>query len=84
MGAPGPSALSFMVFQPGLCPEDWLQDMERLSEGLLLPLLKHPSLGSLWDSLGYVLCVRWRLVKGGSLAPCGVPESIQLEGDLNP
>lgn len=38
--------------QPGLCPEDWLQDMERLSEGLLLPLLKHPSLGSLWDSLG--------------------------------
>ena len=28
-----------MVFQPGLCPEDWLQDMERLSEGLLLPLL---------------------------------------------
>ncbi|XP_069453959.1 RNA polymerase II-associated protein 1 isoform X3 [Ovis canadensis] len=37
--------------QPGLCPEDWLQDMERLSEGLLLPLLKHPSLGSLWDSL---------------------------------
>ncbi|XP_070325139.1 RNA polymerase II-associated protein 1 isoform X2 [Odocoileus virginianus] len=38
--------------QPGLCPEDWLQDMERLSEGLLLPLLEHPSLGSLWESLG--------------------------------
>lgn len=84
MGAPGPSALSLMVFQPGLCPEDWLQDMERLSEGLLLPLLKHPSLGSLWDSLRYVLCVWWRLVKGGSFAPCGVSESIQLEGGLNP
>ncbi|XP_005638334.2 RNA polymerase II-associated protein 1 [Canis lupus familiaris] len=38
--------------QPNLCPEDWLQDMERLSEDLLLPLLRTPSLGSLWDSLG--------------------------------
>lgn len=31
--------------------------MERLSEGLLLPLLHPPTLGSLWDSLGYVVCV---------------------------
>lgn len=31
--------------------------MERLSEELLLPLLNQPTLGSLWDSLGYVLCV---------------------------
>ncbi|XP_078190446.1 RNA polymerase II-associated protein 1 isoform X4 [Callithrix jacchus] len=37
--------------QPSLCPEDWLQDMERLSEELLLPLLSQPTLGSLWDSL---------------------------------
>ncbi|XP_008845021.1 RNA polymerase II-associated protein 1 [Nannospalax galili] len=37
--------------QPSLCPEDWLQDMEHLSEELLLPLLSQPSLGSLWDSL---------------------------------
>ena len=70
--------MSLVVFQPGLCPEDWLQDMERLSEGLLLPLLEHPSLGSLWESLGYVLCVWWRLVKGGSFASYGVPESSSL------
>uniref|UniRef100_A0A3Q2HUL5 RNA polymerase II associated protein 1 n=1 Tax=Equus caballus TaxID=9796 RepID=A0A3Q2HUL5_HORSE len=38
--------------QPSLCPGDWLQDMERLSEELLLPLLNQPTLGSLWDSLG--------------------------------
>lgn len=38
--------------QPDLCPGDWLQDMERLSEELLLPLLSQPTLGSLWDSLG--------------------------------
>ncbi|XP_075386773.1 RNA polymerase II-associated protein 1 isoform X1 [Tenrec ecaudatus] len=37
--------------QPGLCPGDWLQDMERLSEELLLPLLSQPAMGSLWDSL---------------------------------
>ncbi|XP_030777386.1 RNA polymerase II-associated protein 1 isoform X2 [Rhinopithecus roxellana] len=37
--------------QPSSCPEDWLQDMERLSEELLLPLLSQPALGSLWDSL---------------------------------
>ncbi|KAM4829813.1 RNA polymerase II-associated protein 1 [Thomomys bottae] len=37
--------------QPNLCPEDWLQDMERLSEELLLPLLSQPPLGSLWDSV---------------------------------
>ncbi|XP_016067836.1 PREDICTED: RNA polymerase II-associated protein 1 [Miniopterus natalensis] len=38
--------------QADLCPGDWLQDMERLSEELLLPLLSHPTLGSLWDTLG--------------------------------
>ncbi|KAG8514613.1 RNA polymerase II-associated protein 1 [Galemys pyrenaicus] len=38
--------------QPGMCPGDWLQDMERLSEELLLPLLRQPALDSLWDSLG--------------------------------
>ncbi|XP_045251270.2 RNA polymerase II-associated protein 1 isoform X2 [Macaca fascicularis] len=37
--------------QPSSCPEDWLQDMERLSEELLLPLLSQPTLGGLWDSL---------------------------------
>ncbi|XP_048188637.1 RNA polymerase II-associated protein 1 [Perognathus longimembris pacificus] len=37
--------------QPNLCPEDWLQDMERLTEELLLPLLSQPALGGLWDSL---------------------------------
>lgn len=46
-----------LLLQPDLCPGDWLQDMERLSEELLLPLLSQPTLGSLWDSLGYVLCV---------------------------
>ncbi|XP_036874702.2 RNA polymerase II-associated protein 1 isoform X1 [Manis javanica] len=38
--------------QPSSCPGDWLQDIERLSEDLLLPLLGQPTLGSLWDSLG--------------------------------
>ncbi|XP_014636069.1 PREDICTED: RNA polymerase II-associated protein 1 [Ceratotherium simum simum] len=38
--------------QPSLCPGDWLQDMEGLSEELLLPLLNQPTLGSLCDSLG--------------------------------
>ncbi|KAL2790405.1 RNA polymerase II-associated protein 1 [Daubentonia madagascariensis] len=44
--------------QPSLCPEDWLQDMERLSEELLLPLLSQPTLGSLWESLRHcsLLC----------------------------
>ncbi|XP_037057915.1 RNA polymerase II-associated protein 1 [Peromyscus leucopus] len=37
--------------QASLCPEDWLQDMERLLDELLLPLLNQPSLGRLWDSL---------------------------------
>nr|XP_045251271.1 RNA polymerase II-associated protein 1 isoform X3 [Macaca fascicularis] len=37
--------------RPSSCPEDWLQDMERLSEELLLPLLSQPTLGGLWDSL---------------------------------
>ncbi|XP_069861946.1 RNA polymerase II-associated protein 1 isoform X1 [Dipodomys merriami] len=37
--------------QPNLCPEDWLQDMERLSQELLLPLLSQPTLVSLWDSV---------------------------------
>ncbi|MBV98268.1 RNA polymerase II-associated protein 1, partial [Eschrichtius robustus] len=38
--------------QPGVCPGDWLQDTERLSEELLLPLLSQPALGRLWGSLG--------------------------------
>ncbi|KAL6042973.1 hypothetical protein STEG23_014834, partial [Scotinomys teguina] len=37
--------------QVSLCPEDWLQDMERLLHEFLLPLLNQPSLGHLWDSL---------------------------------
>lgn len=37
--------------QSHLCPEDWLQDMERLLDESLLPLLSQPPLGSLWDSL---------------------------------
>ncbi|XP_058149940.1 RNA polymerase II-associated protein 1 isoform X2 [Dasypus novemcinctus] len=37
--------------QPHSCPGDWLQDMEHLSEELLLPLLRQSTLGSLWDSL---------------------------------
>ncbi|XP_008054597.1 RNA polymerase II-associated protein 1 [Carlito syrichta] len=37
--------------QPSLCPEDWLEDIERLSEEMLLPLLSQPTLDSLWDSL---------------------------------
>ncbi|XP_031227395.1 RNA polymerase II-associated protein 1 [Mastomys coucha] len=37
--------------QSGLCPEDWLQDMERLLDEFLLPLLSQPPLGSLWNSL---------------------------------
>ncbi|CAO2579293.1 RNA polymerase II-associated protein 1 [Lemmus lemmus] len=37
--------------QSNLCPEDWLEDMERLLDELLLPLLSQPSLGRLWDSL---------------------------------
>nr|XP_042131917.1 RNA polymerase II-associated protein 1 isoform X1 [Peromyscus maniculatus bairdii]XP_042131918.1 RNA polymerase II-associated protein 1 isoform X1 [Peromyscus maniculatus bairdii] len=37
--------------QANSCPEDWLQDMERLLDELLLPLLNQPSLGRLWDSL---------------------------------
>lgn len=88
--------MSVLVFQPGLCPGDWLQDMERLSEELLLPLLSQPALGRLWDSLGCVLCV---VVEpgvgrgGGSFAPCRflrlAPWSIpggtpQPEGNLNP
>lgn len=48
------SSVTPLVLQPGLCPGDWLQDMERLSEELLLPLLSQPTLGSLWASLGYV------------------------------
>ncbi|XP_051000387.1 RNA polymerase II-associated protein 1 [Acomys russatus] len=37
--------------QSSVCPEDWLQDMECLSDEVLLPLLSQPSLGSLWDAL---------------------------------
>lgn len=59
------SSVSSLVPQPSLCPEDWLQDMERLSESLLLPLLHTPTLGSLWDSLGYVLYVGVEVGKSG-------------------
>lgn len=44
-----------LVLQSGLCPEDWLQDMERLLDEFLLPLLSQPPLGSLWNSLRYDL-----------------------------
>lgn len=37
--------------QSGLCPEDWLQDMERFVDEFLLPLLSQPPLGRMWDSL---------------------------------
>lgn len=37
--------------QVSLCPEDVLQDTERLLKDLLQPLLCQKSLGSLWDSL---------------------------------
>lgn len=56
------SLVPLLVLQSNLCPEDWLQDMERLLDELLLPLLSQPSLGRLWDSLRYV-CPVW--VTGG-------------------
>ncbi|XP_032712678.1 RNA polymerase II-associated protein 1 isoform X2 [Lontra canadensis] len=62
--------------QPNLCPGDWLQDMERLSESLLLPLLRTPTLGSLWDSLGSCspLCNPQFCVR----APEGLPSLVSL------
>lgn len=57
------SLVPLLVLQSNLCPEDWLQDMERLLDELLLPLLSQPSLGRLWDSLRYALC--------GWLGECG-------------
>lgn len=44
--------------QSGLCPEDWLQDVERLLDEFLLPLLSQSSLDYLWDSLRHcsLLC----------------------------
>lgn len=60
-----------LVLQSHLCPEDWLQDMERLLDESLLPLLSQPPLGSLWDSLRYNL--------GRPLGECGV-EAVLLKG----
>ncbi|XP_004609834.2 RNA polymerase II-associated protein 1 [Sorex araneus] len=37
--------------QPSMCPGDWLQDIERLSEELLLPLLCQAPLGNLCQAL---------------------------------
>ncbi|XP_072479970.1 RNA polymerase II-associated protein 1 isoform X2 [Notamacropus eugenii] len=37
--------------QPKLCPGECLQDMERLSKELVLPLLSQPPFQDLWDSL---------------------------------
>ncbi|XP_049638097.1 RNA polymerase II-associated protein 1 [Suncus etruscus] len=37
--------------QPSICSEDWLQDMERVSEDLLRPLLCQPSLARLCQDL---------------------------------
>ncbi|XP_074145441.1 RNA polymerase II-associated protein 1 isoform X2 [Sminthopsis crassicaudata] len=37
--------------QPKLCPGECLQDVERLSEELVLPLLSQPAFRGLWDSL---------------------------------
>lgn len=40
--------------QPSTCSEDWLQDMERLSEDLLRPLLCQPWLARLCQDLRYI------------------------------
>lgn len=53
------SLVPLLALQSDLCPEDWLQDMERLLDELLLPLLSEPSLGRLWDSLRYALVGGW-------------------------
>lgn len=63
---------TLLLLQANSCPEDWLQDMERLLDELLLPLLNQPSLGRLWDSLRYVLC--------GQLGECGEEALPLLEG----
>ncbi|XP_064426710.1 RNA polymerase II-associated protein 1 isoform X3 [Mirounga angustirostris] len=79
--------------QPSLCPGDWLQDMERLSESLLLPLLRTPTLGSLWDSLGSCsplcnpqFCVRApeALPSLVSLGSTGGHPSLSLAGSASP
>ncbi|XP_059037198.1 RNA polymerase II-associated protein 1 isoform X1 [Mustela lutreola] len=79
--------------QPSLCPGDWLQDMERLSESLLLPLLHTPTLGSLWDSLGSCsplcnpqFCVRApeALPSLVSLGSTGGRLSLSLAGSASP
>ncbi|XP_034517020.1 RNA polymerase II-associated protein 1 isoform X2 [Ailuropoda melanoleuca] len=79
--------------QPSLCPGDWLQDMERLSESLLLPLLRTPTLGSLWDSLGSCsplcnpqFCVRApeALPSLVSLGSTGGRPSLSLAGSASP
>ncbi|XP_031309138.1 RNA polymerase II-associated protein 1 [Camelus dromedarius] len=65
--------------QPGLCPGDWLQDMERLSEELLLPLLSslsQPALGSLWDSLGG--CSPLCNLQSSAPAPEALPSLVSL------
>lgn len=79
--------------QPSLCPGDWLQDMERLSESLLLPLLCTPTLSSLWDSLGSCsplcnpqFCVRApeALPSLVSLGSTGGHPSLSLAGSASP
>nr|XP_035940542.1 RNA polymerase II-associated protein 1 [Halichoerus grypus]XP_035940543.1 RNA polymerase II-associated protein 1 [Halichoerus grypus] len=79
--------------QPSLCPGDWLQDMERLSESLLLPLLRTPTLGGLWDSLGSCsplcnpqFCVRApeALPSLVSLGSTGGHPSLSLAGSASP
>ncbi|KAM7157842.1 RNA polymerase II-associated protein 1 isoform 2-T3 [Molossus nigricans] len=62
--------------QSDLCPGDWLQDMERLSEELLLPLLSQPTLGSLWDSLG--CCSPLCNPQSYALAPEALPSLLSL------
>ncbi|XP_066197701.1 RNA polymerase II-associated protein 1 [Saccopteryx leptura] len=62
--------------QPDLCPGDWLQDMEHLSEELLLPLLSQPMLGSLWDSLGR--CSPLCNPQSCAAAPEAVPSLVSL------
>ncbi|XP_007480203.3 RNA polymerase II-associated protein 1 [Monodelphis domestica] len=56
--------------QPKLCPGECLQDVERLSQELVLPLLSQPAFQGLWDSLRHCspLC--------NPLACAPAPESI--------
>ncbi|XP_023568392.1 RNA polymerase II-associated protein 1 [Octodon degus] len=62
--------------QLSMCPDDWLQDMERLLEELLQPLLCQPSLGSLWDSLQ--LCSPLCNPLSCSPAPEALPSLVSL------